>query len=179
MWATLRKGGVPTPNTQGGEQSPVPARCPPAPTRPILARVGEEARLVRLHDDHIEELAPVRTHHVPHSLVPEHTWGRGRTGGTWSEGGLGLPAAPQAPPSSIFPRWDRAHTKLKGLLVMRNSCFPWSTRRLRTANVSSPLRMYFSNRGRRACEGQPCALPGHAAAATVHPYPCPARSTGT
>lgn len=38
-----------------------------------------------------------------------------------------------------------AHTKLKGLLVMRNSCFPCATRRLRTANVSSPLRMYFSN----------------------------------
>ena len=29
---------------------------------------------------------------------------------------------------------------------MRKSCFPWATRRLKTAKVSSPLRMYFSNR---------------------------------
>ncbi len=31
--------------------------------------VGEEVRLARLHDDDIEELAPVVTHHVGHALV--------------------------------------------------------------------------------------------------------------
>lgn len=73
------------------------------------------------------------------------------------------------------------HTKLKGLLVIRNSCFPWATRRLRTANVSSPLRMYFSERedgSARAssvtlCSGRP--LPQ----ATALPYPCLVQSTGT
>lgn len=43
----------------------------------LLASVGEEAGLVRLDDDHIKELAPVGTHHVPHSLVP------GRRGPEW------------------------------------------------------------------------------------------------
>lgn len=45
---------------------------------------------------------------------------------------------------------------------MRNSCFPWSTRRLRTANVSSPLRMYFSKRemgGEGQCRPCPGTLP--------------------
>lgn len=52
---------------------------------------------------------------------------------------------PPFAPHSLL-RWAWTHTKLKGLLVMRNSCLPWATRRLRTANVSSPLRMYFSER---------------------------------
>lgn len=52
-----------------------------------------------------------------------------------------LPTPCPGPPSPP----QAAHTKLKGLLVMRNSCLPCATRRLRTANVSSPLRMYFSN----------------------------------
>lgn len=79
------------------------------------------------------------------------------------------------------PRGQGAYTKLKGLLVMRNSCFPWATRRLSTANVSSPRRMYFSGKyvgGEASGEGQPHAGPG-SRSRTRPPYPCPARSTGT
>ena len=36
-----------------------------------FALVSEEAGLVHLDDDHTEELAPVRTHPVPHPLVHE------------------------------------------------------------------------------------------------------------
>lgn len=74
--------------------------------------------------------------------------GDGVGGGAGWGGGRPLPQ----PTCSLLPTagsgqqgQQAAHTKLKGLLVMRNSCFPCATRRLRTANVSSPLRMYFSN----------------------------------
>lgn len=111
-------------------QLPAGSSCP----QPILAAVSEETGLVRLHDDHVKELAPVGAHHVPHALVPAER-GRGRGGASSST------PSPNPSPGA------HAHTKLKGLLVMRKSCFPWVTRRLRTAKVSSPLRMYFSDRG--------------------------------
>lgn len=67
--------------------------------------------------------------------------------GQAAEGGS-RPLPPNLSPCPApSPRGGRgAYTKLKGLLVMRNSCFPWATRRLSTANVSSPRRMYFSGK---------------------------------
>ena len=50
------------------------------------------------------------------------------------------------------------HTKLKGLLVMRNSFFPWLTRRCSTAYVSSPLRMYFSTHRSKKIANPKCVI---------------------
>ena len=59
-------------------QCPLPTLITPA--RPILAPVSKEAGFVCLDDDHIKELAPVRTHHVPHPLVPGQKWNRQQVG---------------------------------------------------------------------------------------------------
>ena len=89
--------------------------------------------------------------------------------GQASEGGS-RPLPPNLSPCvPLLPHGGRgAYTKLKGLLVMRNSCFPWATRRLSTANVSSPRRMYFSGKymGRgekRAVRASPALAPAAAA----------------
>lgn len=78
--------GAPAPGPQGSKHEPAPAPWAHHPGQALLASVGEEAGLVRLDDDHVKELAPVGTHHVPHPLVP------GRRGAEWdrrqaSEGG--------------------------------------------------------------------------------------------
>ena len=62
--------------TTGGTPACQRRGCP-RPGQALLASVGEEAGLVRLDDDHVKELAPVGTHHVPHPLVP------GRRGAEW------------------------------------------------------------------------------------------------
>ena len=67
-------GGTPACQHRG---APAPAPWAHHPGQALLASVGEEAGLVRLDDDHVKELAPVGTHHVPHPLVP------GRRGAEW------------------------------------------------------------------------------------------------
>lgn len=47
---------------------------PICPAMPILAPVGEKVGLVCLDNDHVEELAPIGTYHVPHTFVPVWRW---------------------------------------------------------------------------------------------------------
>lgn len=66
----------------------------PHPARPILAPVSEKAGFICLDDDHIEELAPVGAHHVPHPLVPVYRWPCSR----WEGARVAPTAVPGCPP---------------------------------------------------------------------------------
>lgn len=57
-----------------GVVPPSPSHNPILPAVPVLAPVSEKVGLVCLDDDHIEELAPIRTYHVPHTFVPVWRW---------------------------------------------------------------------------------------------------------
>lgn len=88
------------------------------------------------------------------------------------QGRLQASATNLSPRVPLPPRRGRgAYTKLKGLLVMRNSCFPWATRRLSTANVSSPRRMYFSGKYMGGEKRVVRASPAPAPAAAAGPSP--------
>lgn len=103
-----------------------------------LDTIGEEVRFVSMHNDNIEEVPPVFSHHVCHSFIPAYRKGKNRLQQD------SLPLLCVSMDSRREPEIANTYTKPKGLLVMRKSFFPWLTSRCKTASVSSPLTMNLS-----------------------------------